>query len=138
MALWLRADLKVCNHFDYTGNAQSSTVQEMAQDQYQRADLNINKEIISKGREPTRESSKISNGVDTMNVDIKKIESDYFTHHQTGLYRVYQDTPRDYVCNITTDKDTLDNDKLAYRIDGDLLDPFKHNPYTQSLHSFAY
>ena len=32
----------------------------------------------------------------------------------------------------------LDNNKLAYRIDGDLLDPFKHNPYTQSLHSFAY
>lgn len=133
-----RADLKVCNHFEYTGNAQGSTLQEMAQDQYFRAETNPNKEVIALGREPTRESAKISNGGDTMNVDIKKIESDYFTHHQTGVDRVYQVIPQDYVCNITTDKDTLDNDKIAYRIEGDLLDPFKHNPYTHSLHSFAY
>ena len=133
-----RADLKVCNHFEYTGNAQGSTVQEMAQDQYYRADLNINKEIIAQGREPTRESTKLVNGGDIMNVDIKKIESDYFTHHQTGVDRVYQVIPQDQPCEYTRDKDTLDNDKLAYRIEGDLLDPFKHNPYTHSLHSFAY
>jgi hypothetical protein len=73
-----------------------------------------------------------------MNVDIMKIESDYFTHHQTGVDRVYQVIPQDQPCEYTRDKDTLDNDKLAYRIEGDLLDPFKHNPYTHSLHSFAY
>ena len=133
-----RADLKVCNHFEYTGNAQGSTLQEMAQDQYFRAETNPNKEVIAQGREPTRESAKISNGGDTINVDIKKIESDYFTHHQTGVDRVYQVIPQDQPCELTRSKDTLDNDKLAYRIEGDLLDPFKHNPYTQSLHSFAY
>ena len=133
-----RADLKVCNHFEYTGNAQGSTLQEMAQDQYYRADTNPNKEVIAQGREPTRESTKIVNGGDTMNIDIKKIESDYFTHHQTGVDRVYQVIPQDQACELTRSKDTLDNDKLAYRIEGDLLDPFKHNPYTQSLHSFAY
>ena len=110
----------------------------MAQDQYYRADTNPNKEVIAQGREPTRESTKIVNGGDTMNVDIKKIESDYFTHHQTGVDRVYQVIPQDQPCELTRSKDTLDNDKLAYRIEGDLLDPFKHNPYTQSLHSFAY
>ena len=31
-----------------------------------------------------------------------------------------------------------DKDKISNRIEGDLLDPFKHNPYTHSLHSFAY
>jgi hypothetical protein len=133
-----RADLKVCNHHDYTGNALGSTLQEAAQDQYYRADLNINKEVIAQGREPTRESSKLVNGGDIMNVDIKKIESDYFTHHQTGVDRVYQVIPQDQPCELTRSKDTLDNDKLAYRIEGDLLDPFKHNPYTHSLHSFAY
>ena len=133
-----RADLKTCNHFEYTGNAQGSTLQEMAQDQYFRAELNPNKEIIAQGREPTRESTKLMNGGDTINIDIKKIESDYFTHHQTGVDRVYQTIPQDNTCEYTRDKDTLDNEKLAYRIEGDLLDPFKHNPYTQSLHSFAY
>ena len=124
--------------FEHTGNARGSTLQEMAQDQYFRADLNPNKEIISQGREPTPESTKLANGMDTINMDIKKIESDYFTHHQTGVDRVYQALPRREQCEYTRDKDTLDNDKLAYRIEGDLLDPFKHNPYTHSLHSFAY
>ena len=124
--------------FDHTGNARGSTLQEMAQDQYFRADLNPNKEIIAKGREPTPESTKLANGVDTINMDIKKIESDYFNHHQTGVERVYQNIPTENSCEYTRDKDTLDNDKLAYRIEGDLLDPFKHNPYTHSLHSFAY
>ena len=41
-------------------------------------------------------------------------------------------------CKYTRDKDTLDNDKLSHRIEGNLLAPFKHNPYTHSLHSFAY
>ena len=32
-------DLKVCNHFEYTGNARGSTLQTTAQDQYKRPDL---------------------------------------------------------------------------------------------------
>lgn len=124
--------------FEHVGGARGSTLQSSAQDQYFRADLNPNKEIIAQGRAPTKESTKLVNGMDTINMDIKKIESDYFNHHQTGVDRVYQNIPTDFPCEYTQDKDTLDNDKLAYRIEGDLLDPFKHNPYTQSLHSFAY
>ena len=124
--------------FEYKGGSSSTTLQGMSQDQYFRADLNPNKEIIAQGRAPTTESTKLTNGMDTINLDIKKIESDYFTHHMTGVDRVYQEIPTDQPCEYTRDKDTLDNDKIAYRIEGDLLDPFKHNPYTHSLHSFAY
>ena len=95
----------------------------MSQDQYFRADLNPNKEIIAQGRAPTTESTKLTNGMDTINLDIKKIESDYFTRHTTGVDRVYQEIPTDQPCEYTRDKDTLDNDKIAYRIEGDLLDP---------------
>jgi len=35
-------------------------------------------------------------------------------------------------------KDRLDDEKIAIRIDPSLLNPFKNNPYTQSLESFAY
>ena len=65
--------------FDHTGGARGSTLQGTAQDQYFRADLNPNKEIIAQGRDPTPESTKLANGMDTINLDIKKIESDYFT-----------------------------------------------------------
>jgi hypothetical protein len=124
--------------FDHVGNAQGSTFQGMAQDQYFRADLNPNKEIISQGRSPTTESVKLANGMESIHMDIQKIESDYFTHHITGVDKVYQEIPTENICKFTNDKDTLDNDKLSNRIEGDLLDPFKHNPYTHSLHSFAY
>ena len=124
--------------FEYTGGARGSTLQEMAQDQYFRADLNPNKEIISQGRAPTTESVKLANGMDTINMDIQKIEDDYFNHRINGVTHVFQEIPTDNTCKYTRDKDTLNNDKISNRIEGDLLDPFKHNPYTHSLHSFAY
>ena len=124
--------------FEYVGGGRGSTLQEMAQDQYFRADLNPNKEVIAQGRAPTTESVKLANGMDTINMDIKKIEDDYFNHRINGVTHVFQKIPTDTPCEYTRDKDTLDNDKLAYRIEGDLLDPFKHNPYTHSLHSFTY
>jgi len=124
--------------FEYTGGARGATLQEMAQDQFFRADLNPNKEELSKGRPPTFESVKLANGMDTLNVDIHKIEDDYFNHRINGVTHVFQEIPTEDTCKFTRDKDTLDNNKLAHRIEGDLLDPFKHNPYTHSLHSFAY
>ena len=45
-----------------------------------------------------------------------------------------EDDAREY----TQEKDTLDNVKLSDRLDPTMLDPFKQNPYTQSLASFAY
>ena len=53
-------------------------------------DTNPSKELISQGREPTQNSVKFTNGSDTMNIDIKKIESDYMTHKIKGADKVYQ------------------------------------------------
>ena len=40
---------------------------------------------------------------------------------------------------LTTMKNKLDDDELmSDRIDKELLNPFRNNPYTQSLSSFAY
>jgi hypothetical protein len=73
-----------------------------------------------------------------MNVCINKNEHDYFNHSQTGLDRVYQSPPHNIQGDITQDKDTLNNQPISSRIEGNLLDPFKGNPYTHSLSSFAY
>jgi len=35
-------------------------------------------------------------------------------------------------------KERLDDESISDRIDPVLLDPFKDNPYTQSLASYAY
>ena len=109
----------------------------MATDQFQRADLNPNKEIIAQGRAPTTENTKLMNGMDTLNVDIKKIESDYFNPRINNADKIYGEIPQDDTCEYTQEKDTLDNVKLSDRLDSSLLDPFRENPYTKSLASFA-
>jgi len=136
----VRATKKQTTNFEHTGNAGSYLSGSMANDQYSRADLNPNKELIARGRSPTTEKTKLTNGMDTMNVDIKKIESDYFNPRINNVDKHYQtiankeDDAREY----TQEKDTLDNVKLSDRLDPTMLDPFKQNPYTQSLASFAY
>lgn len=134
----VRATKKQTTNFEYNGNAGSYLPGSMSNDQFYRADLNPNKEIISQGREPTPVNTKLTNGMDTMNVDIKKIESDYFNPRINNLDKVYQEIPTDNACEYTQEKDTLDNVKLADRLDPGMLDPFKDNPYTHSLASFAY
>lgn len=134
----VRTNKKETTIFEYVGNGGSSVPQEMASDQYYRADLNPNKEVISQGRYPTPESTKLTNGMDTINMDIQKIENDYFNHRINNPDKVYQEIPTEMECMYTSDKDRLDDRKISARIEGNLLDPFKENPYTQSLHSFAY
>ncbi len=113
----------------HIGNGASSTPQEASQDQYFRADLNQIKKLFFR-RSPTAESTKLANGVDTINMDIQKIESDYFNHRINGFDKVYQEIPTENTCKFTRDKDTLNNDTISNRIEGNLLDPFKNNPYT--------
>ena len=133
----VRPTVKSTTMFEYSGNGGTTVPAEMASDQYLRADLNPNKEIISQGRHPTPESTKLANGMDTLNVDIKKIESDYFNPRINNVDKVYQEIPQDFPEEYTQDKDTLDNVKLSNRLDPSLLDPFRSNPYTKSLASFA-
>ena len=134
----VRVTRKETVHNDYTGNAGSSNPQEMASDQYLRADTNPDKEIIAQGRAPTQVSTMLMGGEDMMNVDIKKIESDYFTNRVTNGDKINGAIPGWDSCVITNDKDTLDNSRIADRINNELLDPFRKNEYTHSLESFAY
>ena len=134
----VRPTVKDTTLFDYSGNAGSYLHGSMATDQYSRADLNPNKEVIAQGRYPTPENTKLTSGMDTLNVDIKKIETDYFNPRINNVDKIYQEIPTDKTCEYTQEKDTLDNQKLSDRLDPNMLDPFRENPFTQSLSSFAY
>ena len=124
--------------FDYTGNAGASTLGNMDKINYMNAETNPTKEIIAQGRAPTLNNTKIANGMDTINMDIKKMDIDYTNNRLNGVDKVYNEIPTDNTCQITTMKDRLDDNSIANRIDPNLLNPFKENPYTQPLSSFAY
>ena len=121
-----------------TGIAGTYVSQDVNRQAELNSDTNPTKEIIAQGREPTLSNVKLWNGGDSENVDIKKIESDYMTHHTTGLDKVYQKIPRDFKCQLTRDKfDVDDAELLLEQINPDLLNPFRENPFTKSLASFA-
>ena len=124
----------------YTGIAGSQGYSgNMAKDNYINAETNPNKEIIAQGRMPTLSNTKVVNGGEHMNIEIKKIDSDYMNQYENKLGKVYSTSRDKNTVELTTMKDKVDDvEFLSDRIDKDLLNPFKNNPYTQSLSSFAY
>tara|TARA_B100000686_G_C16765304_1_gene961363 strand:+ start:132 stop:1919 length:1788 start_codon:yes stop_codon:yes gene_type:complete len=128
-------DLALFKHFGIAGGPVQG---DMVKDNYQNAETNPTKEIIAQGREPTLNNVKIANGRDKINIEIDKLEKDYMNHRINSIDKVYQEIPTDNNCEITTMKDRLEDTSIATRIDPSLLNPFRNNPYTQSLESFAY
>ena len=86
----------------------------------------------------TQNNVKIANGMDTVNMEINKLDYDYMNHRLNAVERVYQTPQNDSNGEITTMKVRLEDNKIATRIDPSLLNPFRNNPLTQSLESFAY
>ena len=99
---------------------------------------NTMKEPLEIGRDPTPQGVKVANGSDTVNLDINKLDSDYINIREVAQTKIYPSLPTEVSCQVTSDKSTLDNNKIANRIGGNLLEAFKKNPYTQPLDSFAY
>lgn len=121
---------------NHNGIAGTSVSQDVSRQAELNSDVNPTKEIIAQGREPTLSNVKLWNGKDTVNVDIKKLDSDYMTQYQTGLTKVYTKLSKDNSCELTRDKFQLDDaDLLIEQINPDLLNPFRENPYTHSLAS---
>ena len=133
----VKPTIKSTTMFEYPGNGGTTAQAEMASDKFLRADLNHDKEIISRGRDPTSETTKLTSGMDTVNIEINKLDTDYFNQRVNNPDKLYEEIPQDSVFQYTQDKETLDNIKLSNRLDPGLLDPFRNNPYTKSLSSFA-
>jgi hypothetical protein len=129
--------VKDSTHFSYTGDGKSFINGNINKQNYDNAESNPTKEIIAQGRTPTTEKTKLANGMDTINMDIKKIDIDIMNHRLNGVDKVYNKLPERNTCNFTTDKDTLNNERISNRIEPALLNPFRDNPYTQPLSSFA-
>ena len=123
--------------YSYYGGGGGFMKEEMSDENYLHAETNPTKEIIAQGRYPVPEKTKLVNGEDSINMEIKKIESDYFTHRQSGIDKVYDEIPTKNSYEITTMKNRLEDESIATRIDPKLLNPFRNNPYTQSIGSVA-
>ena len=137
----LKPTIKQGTMYDKKGIAGSYINEKVSRENYLNSETNANKEIISAGinRSPTLSSTKIVNGVDTVNVNIKKIGTDYMTQYNTGIDKIYDNYKPYSISELTTDKNNYkDAELLLNQIDPELLNPFKNNPYTKPLNSYNY
>ena len=123
--------------YEYTGDAHGSEMPISYDDAYN-ATYSGDKEMVSEGRAPTQSNTKISAGEDVLNVEVKKIESDIINTRDLSSTRVYNSLPQPEQCQVTTDKQKVSNDINSERIEPNILEAFKKNPYTQPLDSFAF
>jgi hypothetical protein len=120
---------------EYKGVAGSMTDKPMSYSDKYNARMNPNKEKVSKGRKPTKQSTKLMAGRDHVNVQHKKIEGDVINIREPAENRVYQAPPQKNNCGLTVTRDKLPEKTQRSRLNPDLLDAYRQNPYTQSLAS---
>tara|TARA_B100001094_G_C18151005_1_gene783680 strand:- start:156 stop:1985 length:1830 start_codon:yes stop_codon:yes gene_type:complete len=123
---------------EYSGSANSFYKKPSSYDHKNRIRINEVKEGTLKGRAPVPESTKIANGSDTVNIDIKKIEGDIINTREVSGNKIYNSLTSIDPVSITQEKNNYDYKIMDERIEPDLLNAFKNNPYTQSLSSYAY
>ena len=124
-----------CN-WEYNGTPQKYVKSQASYADYYNAHLNPNKEIIARGREPTTCNTSLVVGSDTVNSKYNKIESDQINYRDPAESVVYAAPPQKNLCGMTNTKNNQLNDNIIReRINPDILDTYRRNPYTQSLSS---
>ena len=99
------------------------------------------REDVAKGREPSNQGPKTNIPKDMVNMKTaKNVDSVNNNIEERGIMstKIYNSIPQPNAFGETHEKDTLPNEPIADRLDPNLLNPFRENPYTQSLHSFAF
>jgi hypothetical protein len=126
------------NDWEWEGPAKAFYNNPASYDSMYNAHMNPNREEIALGREPTHESVKLNAGGDFINLEHHRIEGDQINIREPAETFVYEAPPQKNSCGLTRVKSKLPEDSQRARINPEILDAFKQNPYTQSLSSSAY
>jgi len=126
------------NDWEWEGPAKSIVNNPQSYDDMYNARMNPNREEIALGREPTQESVKLMSGMDTINIEHRRIEGDQINIREPAETFIYNAPPQKNNCGLTRVKSKLPEDTIRSRINPDILDAYKENPYTQSLSSSSY
>ena len=119
---------------DYSGGAKGDT-KPISYDNIYNATLNDLRELTLEGREPTKSNNKVTAGMESVQMEIKKMEGDRVNQREVNKTAVINNIPEASHMGEMSEYFNLDNDKLADRTNPDLIKAFKNNPYTHSLNS---
>ena len=125
--------------YEYEGIAgPASNTKPLSYDDIYNSTIRSIRQDVSKGRIPTNQGPKSALSGADMNVSMNKnTEHNNEAVQERGVAgtKVYNLTSNLPTCSKTVDKNTLPNQD---RLDPGMIDAFKENPYTQSLHSYAF
>ena len=124
--------------YEYEGNADSMYKKPTSYEAGYNMRQNIVKEGTLEGRDPTKQSVKLYNGKDKVNLDVKKLDSDRNNLRHPNSTKVYNSVAEIKKASVTNDRFEYNNKLVQDRISPDILDAFNSNPYTQSLQSYIY
>lgn len=124
------------------GNAGPATVkaQTSYEDSYNMSVKTI-REQVAVGRKPAHSGPKQIYSKDYINMKTTRtgdLDNARIEDRGVSSTKVYNSMPQKNQFGETHYKDTLPNEPLADRINPEILDAFRANPYTQSLHSYVF
>ena len=100
------------------------------------------REQVAVGRTPSKEGAKVGVSKEAVNMNTSRHgDQENYRIENRGVMstKIYNSIPQPNQFGETHIKDTLANDPIGVdRINPDILDAFRKNPYTQSLHSFSW
>jgi len=100
------------------------------------------REQVAVGRTPSKEGAKVGVSKDAVNMNTSRHgdqENVRIENRGVMSTKVYNSVPQANQFGETHFKDVLANDPIGVdRINPDILDAFRKNPFTQSLHSYAF
>ena len=100
------------------------------------------REQVAVGRTPSKEGAKVGVSKEAVNMNTSRHgdqENVRIENRGVMSTKIYNSIPQPNQFGETHFKDTLPNDPIGVdRIDPDILQAFKSNPFTQSLHSFSW
>ena len=117
---------------EYTGSGNSYNKKSSSYDSSYNARLNINKEQIAKGRKPSDQGAKVSNGKDKINILHKKQMSGV-SYPKINKGPDHIKTSTETGVRLSHRKDQLNNDMETQRIHPEVLEVLRENPYAQSI-----
>jgi hypothetical protein len=127
---------------EYTGNVGNSGTNDapMSYEDIYNAEINAIRGTIDKGFTPGPGGpSKIVGGNDihATTSKLNETQNEYLVERGVQSDKVYNSIPQITEVNVTTRKDIAPNEPLSDRINPEMINAFKENPYTQSLKSWA-
>ena len=124
------------------GNAgPASVTAPMSYGDYYNAEIKSIREQVAVGRKPAHQGPKIIVSKDEINMKTSRhgdVDNERIEGRGVMSNKVYNSIPQKNQFGETHHKDQLPNAPLADRINPEILDAFRKNPYTQSLHSYAF